>query len=83
MGTNDYFARDMIGLNKNAKEVLAEVYLNRRKPFTDKVWVDLYKRWLLTTDKSMHGEGYDLSKLRTKAAYYFEKVALGGEAQTK
>ena len=83
MGTNNYFARDMIGLDKEAKEVLAEVYLNRRKSFTDEVWVDIYKRWLLTTDKSMHGEGYDLKKLVAKAAYYFEKIALGGEAQTK
>lgn len=74
LGRNQYFARDMIGLRKEAREVLAEIYLNRKTPFTDPIWVDIYARWLNATDKSMHGKEYELPILRAKAAYYFERI---------
>lgn len=73
--TTKYFARDMLGLEKEQREVLAKIYLNRKKSFDNPIWVDIYKDWLLCTDKSLQGEGYDLPKLKTKAVYYFERLS--------
>ena len=74
-----YFARDMIGLEPKQREVLAKIYINRRKSFDNPIWVDIYKEWLLCTDESLQGDGYDLPKLKAKAAYYYEKIANKGE----
>ena len=80
-----YFGHDMIGLDDKPREVLAKIYLNRKKSYEDPIWVELYKDWILCTDKSLQGEGYELGKLKTKAAYYFEKIANknGKEVHTK
>lgn len=70
-----YFGTDMIGLNEGAKTVLAKIYLNRKKSYQDPIWIEIYKDWLLNTDESLQGSGYELTKLKAKACYYFEKIA--------
>ena len=74
-----YFARDLIGLMPEQREVLAKIYLNRKKSFTDPIWIDIYAEWLRCTDETLQGEGYDLPKLKAKAAYYYEKIANKGD----
>ena len=51
------------------KQVLAKAYLNRHKPFTEEIWVDLYKDWILSG-----GEKFGLKQLRTYAAYNYRPL---------
>jgi len=78
-----YFSHKFIGLNDQAKEVLAKVYLLRRTPYTDPQWLHLYKDWLIATDKKYHDQGEGLKELKTMAVYYWEKIKLGKDSLVK
>ena len=51
------------------KQCLAEVFLNRHKSYSDPIWVDLYKKWLLAG-----GEKIELQQLKTYAAFNYKNM---------
>ncbi len=69
-----YYSHKFIDLNDKAKEVLAKVYLIRRDSYKKPEWADLYKDWMIATDRKYHNQGEGLKELKTMAVYYFEKI---------
>ncbi len=78
-----YFSHKFIGLNDQAKEVLAKVYLIRRDSYKNPEWAELYKDWLVATDSKYHKEGDGLKELKTMAVYYWEKIKQGQDKLIK
>jgi len=76
MMNTEYYSHKFVGMSENATELLAEAYLIRQDMNNPK-WVDLYAKWLNTTDRKYHVDGQGLKDFRTMAVFYFEKVKVG------
>ena len=64
------------------RQVLGKVYLGKAEPWTNEIWPELYKDWLMAG-----GEECGLERLRTYAVFYFRENAKAktgyGEVWTK
>jgi len=68
-----YYSHKYLGMSEGAKKILAKVYLIRSKSFKDDEWVDLYKDWLIETDRKFHDKDTGLKDMVTMSVYYWEK----------
>ena len=71
---NDYYSRRFAGMSDKSKKLLAEAYLMRQEPLSDKRWIDLYLKFVKATNKRFHSDDNGLKDFKTMAVYYWEKI---------